>query len=370
MARFILSALLSVGLAGAAHAQIAFQPAVSYPVGEEPEGGVLFDFDGDDDLDLVIASERPDKIEFLANLGNGTFAVPIPLLTGDGTSPEGIAVGDFDGDLDLDLVAALFSENAVQLILNQGGGTFTLGETFSVGQEPSIVVAADFDANGFPDAAVNNRVSGDVSVLLNDGIGGFHPAVSYPVGIETRCVAAGNITADALPDLAVTARDSRIVRVFENTGVGAFQILIDLSLGSLLEPQGVALADFDSDEKLDLVTATSGNALQEHPSVFLQDNSGNPWVGPINGQTLPGVSPTGIAAADFDLDGHVDVATANADSDNLSVNRNGGMGIFFLPVIYSVGANPELSCCSPAIWTGTAARTSCRSIGIATTCPC
>ncbi len=341
MARFVLSTLLSLGLLATAQAQISFDPAVHVPVGDRPEGGTLFDFDEDGDLDLVITSEDPDKIEFFPNFGNGVFAAPIALPTGNATSPEGLAIGDFDGDTDLDLVAALFSANEVQLIFNQGGGVFTLGGRFAVGQEPSMVVAADFDANGFADAAVNNRVSGDVSVLLNDGAGGLQPAVNYPVGIETRCVAVGNITDDALPDLAVTARDSRIVRVFKNVGGGMFQVLVNLSLGSILQPQGVTLADFDSDGKLDLVTSTSGNALQEHPSVFLQENGGNPWIGPINGQTLPGVSPMGIAAADFDLDGHVDVATANADSDNISVNKNGGIGIFTVPVIYPVGENPE-----------------------------
>ena len=38
---------------------------------------------------------------------------------------------------------------------------------------------------------------------------------------------------------------------------------------------------------------------------------------------------TGIATADFDLDGHVDVATSNAVSSNVSVNKNGGIGNFF-----------------------------------------
>ena len=239
-----------------------------------------------------------------------------------------------------DLLAALFSGNQVQLVLNDGTGHFSLGAKFPVGTEPSIVVAADFNGDGFLDAAVNNRVSGDVSVLLNDGLGGFENAVNYPVGIETRCVAAGYITGDTLPDLAVSARDSHIVRVFKNVGGGAFQALVDLSLGPILEPQGVVLADLDGDGALDVVTASSGNALQEHASVFLQNNGGNHWVGPINGAT-GGLSPTGIVAADFDLDGNVDVATANADSNNVSALKNGGIGIFFLPVVFSVGLDPE-----------------------------
>lgn len=325
-------------------AQVSFHPALNYPVGEKPEGGLLFDYDGDGDLDLLVTSERPDKIEFLMNDGAGSFVGGGSVTTGSGTSPEGLAVGDFDGDGDLDLVAALFSANAVQLVWNGGAGVFTLGGTFAVGVEPSIVVAADFDGDGLADAAVNNRVSGDMSVLLNDGAGGFAPAVHYAVGDETRCIAVGDITGDGWPDLAVSARDSRLVRMFRNDGDGAFQILRDLSLGTTLEPHGVALADLDGDGALDVVTASSGgNELQEHPSVFLQNNGGRIgiWVGPINGTVLPGVSPRGIVAADFDLDGHIDVATANADTNDVSICRNGGIGIFFLPVIYAVGENPE-----------------------------
>ena len=324
----------------AARGQMLFSSAVNYSVGDRPEGGILFDFDNDADRDLVVTSEQPDKIEFLANDGHGVFTHVFTLLTGNATSPEGLAIGDFDGDSDLDLVTALFSADAVQLVFNNGSGSFALGATFAVGDEPSIVVAADFNSDGLADVAVNNRVSGDVSVLLNNGGGGLQGAVNYPVGVETRCVAAGDITGDGLPDLAISARDSRRVRIYRNIGGGTFQTLLDLSLGSLLEPEGLALADFDNDGKLDVVTTTSGNALQEHVSVFLQDNFDNPWVGPINGNT-GGVTPMGVVAADFDLDGHVDVAAANADSNNVSLKKNGGIGIFFAPVVLAVGENPE-----------------------------
>ena len=341
MSRRLLSTLSTLTLAAIANAQIVFHPAVNYPVGDKPEAGILFDYDDDGRLDLVVTTEAPDKIEFLRNLGAGTFGPPTALLTGNATSPEGLAVGDFDGDGDRDLVVAQFSANSVRLVLNDGAGHFSLGASFPVGVEPSIVVAADFSGDGRPDAAVNDRVSGDVAVLINDGAGGFDPATFYPVGLETRCVATGDITGDGQLDLAVTARDSHIIRLFENVGGGTFQILRDLTMGPILEPQGVALADFDNDGKLDVVMASSGNAQQEHASVYLQDNFGNPWVGPINAQILPGLSPTGITTGDFDLDGHVDVATANADSGDVAFLKNGGIGIFFLPVFHSVGENPE-----------------------------
>ncbi len=330
-------------LGGPAAAQIQFHDAAGYPVGKNPEGGALFDLDHDGDLDLAVSTEDPDKVEFLRNQG-GAFQPAFSLPTGSATSPEGLAAGDFNHDGHLDLVAALFSASQVQLLWNQGDGTFALGAKFAVQFEPSMIVAADFDGDGFLDAAVNNRVSGTASVLLNDGAGGFVPAVHYAVGAETRCVTAGDIDDDGLPDLAVSSRDDRRVRLLRSAGGGGFATLVDLSLGSILKPQGVALNDFDVDGALDVVTATSGTTPgQEHPSVFVQNNGGSHWVGPVNGSVLPGVSPTGVASADFDLDGTPDAATSNADTDNVSVMRSSGIaGIFYAnPLIKGIGATPE-----------------------------
>lgn len=346
MSRIALTLLLTFGALGPAHAQnlIDFHPAVTYAIDGEPGGAALLDFNGDGSLDLAVSSDSPNKIEFFANQGDGSFGAPSQLVLGNATGPEGLASGDFDGDGHLDLVVALFGAGAVQLLYGDGAGGFTAGPTSPVGVEPSTVVAADFNGDGRTDAAVNNRISGSVSVLINDGAGGLLGAVAYPVGLETRSVAVGDFNNDGRPDLAVSARDSRIVRLFANAAGGAFQFFRDLSLGSSLKPQGIAFADFDRDGALDLATATSGTTPgQEHPSVFLQSNGGRPgiWVGPVNGTALPGIEPTGIAAADFDLDGRIDVATANAATNNVSVNRNGGLGIFTIPNLFTVGSSPS-----------------------------
>jgi hypothetical protein len=344
MQHILIAFSVSCVLSGAAAGQIQFHDAVSYPTGKNPEGGALFDFDHDGDLDLAVSTEDPDQIELLRNQGGGVLQHALELPTGSGTSPEGLAAGDFDNDGEVDLAAALFSANQVQLVWNQGDGTFELGAKHAVQVEPSIIVAADFDDDGWLDVAVNNRVSGTVSVLRNDGQGGLLAAVHYAVGAETRCVAAADLDGDGLADLAVSSRDDRRVRLLRSLGGGAFETLVDLSLGAILKPQGVATNDFDVDGELDVITATSGTfPLQEHPSVFLQNNGSAHWVGPINGSVLPGVSPTGIASADFDLDGVPDAATSNADTNDVSVMRSSGIaGIFHAgTLVLPIGEKPE-----------------------------
>ena len=97
-ARGPVSLFFLTALVGVAHGQIAFHPAVNLPVGAAPEGGALVDFDDTGKLGLVVASENPDKLEFFANKGNGTFDAAFAVLTGNDTSPEGVAPGDFDDE--------------------------------------------------------------------------------------------------------------------------------------------------------------------------------------------------------------------------------------------------------------------------------
>ncbi len=337
----VLFSMLCGGLSFALP-QIQFAPALSLAVGSKPEGGTLLDYDGDQDLDLAVTSESPDKIEFFTNAGDGTFALGFVLPTGNATSPEGLAAADFDGDGDLDVVMALFSAGQVRIALGNGNGQFVLAGSYPAGQEPSMVVAPDFNGDGKPDAAVNNRVSGDVSVYLNDGLGGLIPMGTYAVGAETRSLAAGDLTGDGWDDLAVSSRDDHRVRLFQSLGNGTFQTLVDLGFGTILKPHGVAIADFDHDGALDVATACTGNLLTEVVGIHVQNNGGNHWVGPVNGST-GGLSPSGLAAADFDLDGIPDVAVANADSDTITAMRSSGIaGIFYSGSLqFPVGQNPE-----------------------------
>ncbi len=204
-----------------------------------------------------------------------------------------------------------------------------------------MIVTVDFDRDGWLDVAINERIAGDVAVLLSDQAGGFAPATYYAVGAETRDVTFGDVTGDGIPDLAASSRDDRRVRVFENQGDGTFQFLIDLGYGSQLEPHGLGMADMDQDGWLDFYSVSRGSVF-EAPQVYLRFNGGNPWVGPING-AFAGVAPDGVCHDDFDLDGIIDIATCNADSNDVSVMRNAGIGIFNRGIEYPVGDSPDCS---------------------------
>ena len=63
-----------------------------------------------------MANGGSDNVSVLLNQGDGTFAADA--LYGAGDAPESVALGDLDGDGDLDLAVANYYSHNVKLLLN------------------------------------------------------------------------------------------------------------------------------------------------------------------------------------------------------------------------------------------------------------
>src|SRR5215468_8450616 len=101
---------------------------------------------------------------------------------GVGSSPQSVAVGDFNGDGLPDLAVANQSSNNVSVLLGIGDGRFTAAQNFGAGSFPHSVAVGDFNGDGLPDLAVANRDSNHVSVLLGNGDGSFQAARDFGAG--------------------------------------------------------------------------------------------------------------------------------------------------------------------------------------------
>lgn len=318
-------------------AQIAFDPATDYAVGTSPAGVALADFNGDQRPDMAVTGDAPDRVSILLNTGNGTFGAASDLFLAGGSSPHALVAVDVDGDNDNDLVVTRKNVNDIQILVNSGGA-FTLGATTAVGGLlPRAIFAADLDGNGLKDVVTSNRDSNDVSVLLNIA-GSFAAAVTYTVGIEPRGLTLADFNGDRLHDIAVASNDDRRVDVLFNTGGGVFGAPSSLSVGPDVRPDGVTAGDLDGDGDMDIAAASSGAVLNV-AAVFLNTGAGA-FAGAI-GYPVGGTNPGGIVAADFDVDGALDLATANQDSANLSALPGLGAGVFGTAVIAGVGTTPE-----------------------------
>jgi hypothetical protein len=324
-----------VALAGSASAQFVFSPAVSVPVGNQPEGVVLADLNGDGSVDLAATSDALDKVTIHFGAGDGTFAAPIVVLTGGGTSPHALVSGDLDGDLDLDLAVTLKGVNQVRVLRNDGG-SFVLAGSTAVGDDPRDLAIGHLDANGVLDLVTSNRDGNSMTVLLNNGTGAF-AATTTALGMEPRAVAIGRLDADADLDLAVSSNDAERVDLYLNSGAGTFTAGTQLSTAPR-GPEGLVLADLDQDGDDDLAVAASGGGLNL-ALVWVHDGAGG-FAGPV-GYATGGLDPSEIAAADFDLDGDTDLATVNTNSNTVSLLPNVGGASYGAATTFAVGTTPQ-----------------------------
>lgn len=98
--------------------------------------------------------------------------------------------------------------------------------------------------------------------------------------------------------------------------------------------RAVATADFDSDGHPDLAVA---NADASTVTVVLKAGSGKPGI--INNYPV-GTFPLGVATGDFTGDGKPDIVTASNSNSTVSLLRNDGSGGFVPGGTFNVGSGP------------------------------
>lgn len=323
--------LLSLLCAPSANAASQFKKPTFYTVGLEPQVVIAADFNHDGILDLATADFSSPDVSILLGRGDGTFRQAHQLSTTLG--PSALGVGDFNGDGNLDLAVTEYGLNSSELaiFLGKGDGTFTPGPIYTAVSSPYAITVADFNGDGHLDLAVANNGTNTVGVMLGNGDGTFQRPRNYYAPLPERVLAV-DLNGDGYPDLAVLAYCGRnpksctsgAVEVFLNNGHGIFGKPAYFSVKGV-GPDGIAAADLNHDGKIDLVVANNNYQSSSTISVLLGKGSGT-FKAAVNYPA--GAGPAGVAIADFNGDGNADVAVANTASATVSVLYGKGNGTF------------------------------------------
>ena len=234
-----------------------FQSRVDYSVGQFPIAMAVGDVDGDGNLDLIVANINDGTVSVLLGNGNGTFQGQTTFATGE--NPESVAVGDFNRDGRLDLAVANFSDSTVGILLGNGDGTFQAQVTYFV-PNPQGIAVADFNHDGIVNLAVTGIAQGAIlDILLGVGDGTFIPQmfIQLPGNAFGFRLAAGDLRNNGTQDVVVPDLSSANVYVFLGNNDGTFQAPVTYAVGASADQ--VVLGDVSGDGLLDLVvTATGG----------------------------------------------------------------------------------------------------------------
>lgn len=272
----------------------SFAAKVDYSVGASPQGIRISDLDSDGKAEIIVARSG-GSISVFKNVGSvgtitaGSFSPKVDFTVGN--IPYNVAVNDFDGDGKPDLAAVNVGSHSVSILRNVATpgtintSSFATKIDFSTGTSPEGMATGDVDGDGRPDIIVANKNDATVSVLRNTSTPGainFATKVDFATGPDPFSVAIADLDGDAKPDIVTSNNTSNTVSLLRNTAsagsisAGSFAGKVDLTTGT--SPFSITIADLDGDRRPDLAVPNFGGGI----SLFRNLISSSPVISSFN----------------------------------------------------------------------------------------
>lgn len=334
----------------------AFGNKTKFDTGTTPEGVAVGDIDGDGKLDIVVANSASNSVSVLRNTSSGTtisFAAKVDVTTF--TNPQSLVLVDLDGDGKLDIATASYHGSGNNSILRNTStvGSISFAPKVDIVSDgfSSSIASIDLNTDGLPDLVIANSNNSSISRFINRSSSGnlvFALKSNYPVGSAPIGLASGEFFgSDDLPDLLVVNSGSVMVLALHTDG--SFTTNVTSNLTGSLQP-GI-ITDLGGDATPDFLLPSSASKVT--------------W---MRGSTLftttdftVGDGAKGVIASDFDGDGATDFATVNETSGTVSIMQNKQTAInSFSPTTGTTGTvvtinGANLSSTTGVLFGGTAA---------------
>jgi hypothetical protein len=217
------------------------------------------------------------------------------------------------------------------------GSPFALPVT---GSQPIAMTVADFNGDGKPDLAIVNQTTlgipaisqGNVVILQGNGDGTFTESSGSPITVGNLpvAIASGDLDTNGTADLAVVNQTDNSVTILLNQGSGTFALGPNSPLPTSSSPTSITIADFNQDGHADIAVTNGGaNTFR----VFLGITSGfftlafEPTAGPS------GSTPTAIVSATF-----ISTSLPSVANTNVITGAAGNVTVTLSPQILTSGS--------------------------------
>jgi hypothetical protein len=333
------------------------------------EGGVVDDFDGDGNLDVVVPSNVASTFEvtFFPGKGDGTFGTAKTMALTGTINPEGLVSGDFNGDGKKDLISGYGL-----VLLGKGDGTFTQLATpaFATLQtdvsEPPPLATGDFNKDGKLDVAAGTGEG--IVIFLGNGDGTFVTSTKYASISNGGYVTVTDLDGDGNLDIYSGDATGGVFGGDHFNPSSGYALMGngDGSFRGAEQAVGYApqsLQDLNGDGKLDYLSLNE-DYLSNSPTLgkvnfqtYFGRGDGNFTAGPttiVSPITIGGVATTfdqidSYTLVDVNGDGKLDLLVLPDAASGFEVALGDGDGSFKTPTFVTFPANVSPTGLSSAV---------------------
>jgi uncharacterized protein (DUF2141 family) len=285
-------------------------PAVNSAAGQPGEFLLVGDINNDGKLDVVVGGVRSLSASVLFGKGNGTFSTPSMVPLGVVKETTQLAMADFNGDGNLDLVALDSRTENVYVSFGLGGGLFAPAVTLTGSLPAQYLAVGDVNGDGYPDI-LTYQLDGFLYEFLSNGNGTFSAATRLQ-GFDSinGPLNLADVNGDGKLDVVFIGSP---VAVLLGNGDGTFGSIV-YSQTNLFEPSALALADFNGDGKLDIAAASG-----VYNSVVILSGNGDGSFTAASSYAAPFATSV-VTTVDLNGDGKPDVISGNANGISILLN--------------------------------------------------
>ncbi|NDC42075.1 MAG: VCBS repeat-containing protein [Chitinophagia bacterium] len=257
-------------------------------------------------------------------------------FTSGGNWTVAVALGDMDGDGDLDAAFTNYESDSISIFENTSTpgtlstSSFSFVTNLSTRSRPSFLKIYDIDGDGLLDVLVSNQAASSISVFPNmssSGTFSFGSRVDINTAAAADDVGFGDFDGDGKPDIVVPNFGGNVISLIRNVSTpgtissSSFESAFNISTHTA--PNKVFVADFNGDGAPDIaVTCGGANKVSVFPNNITSTGSFSSSSFGASVDMSTGSNPFGINGTDIDHDGDVDLIVASLNSRILTVYPN------------------------------------------------